>query len=78
MLSINPYSGFRAFLKRFLEMRIYNLRQGPLSMHNFTLAGSFDTGLTTTGIGLQIVLDRPSWTTYAIERGNFLENKKPA
>gem|GEM_PF-6329358 len=59
-------------------MRIYNLRQGPLSMHNFTLAGSFDTGLTTTGIGLHIVLDRPSWTTYDIDRGNLLGNKKPA
>ncbi len=47
-------------------------------MHNITLAGSFDTGLTTTGIGLQIVLDRPSWTTYAIDRGNYLGNKKPA
>ena len=46
-------------------------------MHNFTLAGSFDTGLTTTGIGLQIVLDRPSWTTYAIDRGNF-KRPKPA
>jgi hypothetical protein len=47
-------------------------------MHNFTLAGSFDTGLTTTTLIFSNLVNNKCHLNAAMIAAIFLENKKPA